>query len=59
MKYTIKFTNRFKKDLKLAKKQNKNIGKLFELIEKIANDEILEEKYHDHNLIGGALVRCT
>ena len=31
MKYTIKFTTQFKKDLKLAKKQNKNIDKLFEI----------------------------
>ena len=44
MKYKIKFTSRFKKDLKLAKKQGKNIDKLFEVIEKLANDEILDEK---------------
>lgn len=31
MKYTIKFTTQFKRDLKLAKKQNKNIDKLFEI----------------------------
>ena len=43
MKYKIKFTSRFKKDLKLAKKQGKNIDKLFEVIEKLANDEILGE----------------
>lgn len=30
MKYEVKFTNQFKKDLKLAKKQNKNLDKLFE-----------------------------
>lgn len=28
MKYEIKFTNQFKKDIKLAKKQNKNLDKL-------------------------------
>ena len=27
MKYDIQFTNQFKKDLKLAKKQNKNLDK--------------------------------
>ena len=27
MKYEVKFTNQFKKDLKLAKKQNKNLDK--------------------------------
>ena len=29
MKYDIQFTNQFKKDLKLAKKQNKDLDKLF------------------------------
>lgn len=27
MKYTVKFTTQFKKDLKLAKKQNKDIDR--------------------------------
>lgn len=52
MKYKIKFTNRFKKDLKLAKKQGRNIDKLFEIVEKLAKDEILDEKYRDHSLSG-------
>jgi len=29
MKYEVKFTNQFKKDLKLAKKQKKNLDELF------------------------------
>ncbi len=33
MKYDVKFTSQFKKDLKLAKKQNKNIDKLYAVIE--------------------------
>ena len=37
MKYDIQFTNQFKKDLKLAKKQNKNLDKLFEVIDILAN----------------------
>ena len=52
MKYKIKFTSRFKKDLKLAKKQGKNIDKLFEIVEKIAKDETLDEKFRDHSLAG-------
>ena len=52
MKYKVKFTSRFKKDLKLAKKQGKDIEKLFEVIEKIAKDETLDEKYRDHSLVG-------
>ena len=37
MKYTVDFTNQFKKDLKIAVKQGKNIECLFNLVEKIAN----------------------
>ena len=52
MKYEVKFTNQFKKDLKLAKKQGKNLDKLYTVINKLANDETLERKYKDHNLSG-------
>ena len=52
MKYKIKFTKRFKKDLKQAKKQGKDIEKLFDIIEKIAKDETLDERYRDHSLTG-------
>ena len=52
MKYRVKFTSRFKKDLKLAKKQGRNIEKLFAIIEKLAKGEILDERYRDHSLVG-------
>ena len=52
MKYKIKFTKRLKKDLKQAKKQGKDIEKLFDIIEKMARDETLDEKYRDHSLSG-------
>ena len=52
MKLQVKFSNRFKSDLKLAKKQNKNLDKLFLVIEKLANLEKLDDKYRDHSLIG-------
>ncbi|MGN0606892.1 MAG: type II toxin-antitoxin system YafQ family toxin [Oscillospiraceae bacterium] len=52
MRYEIRFTNQFKKDLKLAKKQNKNLDKMYEIIDKLANKEPLDEKHHDHNLKG-------
>ena len=42
MKYDIQFTNQFKKDLELAKKQNKNLDKLFEVIDILANGGTLE-----------------
>lgn len=38
MIYKIKFTSKFKKDLKLARKQNRDIEKLMDVIEKLAND---------------------
>lgn len=52
MKYEVKFTNQFKKDLKLAKKQNKDLDKLFEVVDILANGEKLDEKYRDHGLSG-------
>ena len=52
MKYDVQFTNQFKKDLKLAKKQHKNLDKLFEVIETLANGGTLEAKYKDYNLTG-------
>lgn len=52
MKYDVQFTNQFKKDLKLAKKQNKNLDKLFKVIDILANGETLDAKYKDHNLTG-------
>jgi mRNA interferase YafQ len=52
MKYDVQFTSQFKKDLKLARKQNKNIDKLFDVIEVLANGGTLEKKYKDHGLSG-------
>lgn len=47
MKYEVKFTGQFKRDLKLAKKQGKDINKLFEIIGIIAEGKKLDEKYRD------------
>ena len=52
MKYEIKVTSKFKKDLKLAKKQKKNIDLLFEVIDKLAKGKKLEDKFRDHELSG-------
>ncbi len=52
MKYIVDFTTQFKKDIKLAKKQGKDTEKIFEVVEKLANDEVLEAKYKDHCLTG-------
>lgn len=50
MKYSVDFTTQFKKDIKLAKKQGKDTDKIFEVVEKLANDEVLDAKYKDHCL---------
>ena len=52
MKYSVKFTTQFKKDLKLAKKQGKDIEKLFAVVERLACGELLAEKHRDHALVG-------
>ena len=52
MKYEVKFTNQFKKDLKLAKKQNKDLNKLFQVVNILADGGTLDERYRDHDLSG-------
>ena len=52
MKYEVKFTNQFKKDVKLAKKQNKKLDKLFEVIGILAEGGELDAKYRDHDRSG-------
>lgn len=50
LKYKVKFTADFKKNYKKIKKQGKDIDKLKTVIAKLANKEILEEKYKNHML---------
>lgn len=52
MKYEVKFTSQFKKDLKLAKKQNKDLDKLFDVVNILADGGTLDAKYRDHDLSG-------
>lgn len=51
MKYQVDYTNNFKKQYKKIKKQGKDLNKLYEVIEKLANGKQLELKYKNHNLI--------
>ena len=44
MKYEVKFTNQFRKDIKLAKKQNKDLNKLFDVVNILAEGGMLEAK---------------
>ncbi len=52
MRYTIKVTSQFKRDLKLIKKQGKDLDDLFAVIEKLAQGKDLTQKYRDHKLNG-------
>ena len=48
----IVLSSRFKKDIKVAKKRKLNLNELRLVINKLANQEQLEEKYKDHPLSG-------
>lgn len=45
-------SSRFKKDYKLAKRQQKNLSLLIDVIEKLVNKQQLPEKFRDHKLTG-------
>ena len=49
---TIKRTSQFKKDVKRVIKQGRKIEELAFVIEKLANEETLDEKFLDHPLKG-------
>lgn len=52
MKYLIKPTTRFQKDLKRVQKRGYDISLLTEVIKKLASGEPLPEKHKDHQLSG-------
>ena len=45
-------SNKFKKDLKLAKKRGLNLELLSVVVNTLAAQQPLDIKYHDHNLTG-------
>lgn len=47
----IEFTNQFKKDFKLITKRGYDIKKLEKVVELLQKQEILPEKYKDHQLV--------
>ena len=57
MKYSIKYSKKFKIQLKKVKKQGKNLDKLFKVVEMLANEEILDIKYKDHTLLDNKYYR--
>jgi mRNA interferase YafQ len=52
MKYIVKPTNKFQKDLKKVQKRGYNISLLTDIIKRLANGEKLPEKNRDHELTG-------
>lgn len=52
MKYAVKPTSKFQRDLKRAQKRGYDISLLTDIIKKLANGEPLPEKNKDHSLSG-------
>lgn len=52
MKYRIKPTSRFQKDLKRIQKRGYQIELIKEVVRKLSDGETLEPKYKDHTLSG-------
>ena len=50
--YTVKFTASYKKSYKLMIKRGVDISLLEEVVDKLRQGIVLEEKYHDHALSG-------
>lgn len=50
--YTLAFTTRMKRDVKLAKKRGKNISKLENILDILLSGQDLSEQYKDHQLKG-------
>lgn len=50
-KYNVQFTSKFKKSLRKVTKQGKDINKILDVVDKLANKEELEQKYRNHRLI--------
>ena len=48
----VKYTNLFKKDYKLMKKRGLDMTLLHEVVEILANNKQLPEKYKEHYLTG-------
>ena len=49
---SLRFTNQFKKDFKLAQKRGYNLSEFETIVNKLRNGEPLDPKYKDHPLAG-------
>ena len=52
MIYEVIWTSRFKKGYKRCQKRGLPLEELKSVVEKLRTDQVLEEKYHDHELSG-------
>lgn len=52
MPYELILTNKFKKSLKLARKRGLDISLLENIVTKLQNNIVLDDKYRDHDLKG-------
>jgi len=50
--YSIITTNHYRKQVRLAQKQGKDLSKLIEIVKLLANGKPLHQKHRDHKLIG-------
>ncbi|MGH8569739.1 MAG: type II toxin-antitoxin system YafQ family toxin, partial [Gammaproteobacteria bacterium] len=50
-------THRFKKDVDLARRRGKDLGKLRWIMERLIAEELLPDRYRDHPLIGNYVGR--
>ena len=51
--YIVKYTHKFKKQVKLMLKQGKDIDKLVNIVDLLKEGKPLDAKYRSHDLIGG------
>lgn len=49
---SVSWTAQFKKDYKLAKRRNKDLGKLRRVVDLLSKELPLDEQYRDHALTG-------
>ena len=45
-------SGRFKKDYRLMKRRGKDVSKILRVMKTLADEEPLEPRYRDHNLVG-------
>lgn len=51
------YTNQFEKDVKRMRKRGKDLNKLKNVLQALIEDQVLEERYRDHILLGNFLDR--